>query len=192
MRPAEEIVQIESLLPWDQNPRVNDGVVDKLVRVIERFGFLDPILVRRSDRRIIAGHRRIKAAKKMGLTEVPAILLDLDDDEARDLAVAHNRAAEDAEWDPLLLAQLVGEGLDLPELGFESSEIDALLAAVADPEVDDQEEAPAPVRVASFTLHLWPADELEQLVAEVALPGESRAATCIRGLRTLQALRSSP
>ena len=181
------MVPLADLVEWDQNPRINEAAAGKLVRMIERWGFLDPLIVRRSDLRIVAGHTRVLAARRLGLTEVPAILLDLDDDEARDLAVAHNRVAEEAEWDPAMLQALVGEGLDLAAAGFDDPEIAVLVDAATERPL--AEEGARAGRTASFTLHLWPGDPLEELLLQVAEPGEERASTVRRGLEALLLLK---
>jgi DNA modification methylase len=96
--PAAEWVDIEKLRPWDKNPRVNDHVVADLVDSVERFGFGAPLLVRRADGEIIAGHTRLKAAQKLGLKQVPVRYMDLSAEEAHLLALADNRLSEKADW----------------------------------------------------------------------------------------------
>ena len=59
-----------------------------LTRSIATFGVVDPVLARRADRRVIAGHQRLVAARRAGLTTVPVILLDLTAEDARLLNVA--------------------------------------------------------------------------------------------------------
>ena len=195
--PLPEIrrLPVESLVDWDRNPRVNDAAVDKLSRVIERFGFLDPVIARRSDLRLIAGHTRVRVARQQGIAEVPVVLVDLSDDDARDLAVAHNRVAEEAAWDPIKLEALVADGLDLLQVGFEPLEIEALLASLEGSEArgvrDNMDAGEKVARVASFPLHLWPADsvELEALLGKAAGPAETRASVVLRALRALVAAR---
>ena len=68
-----------------------------LSRSIATFGVVDPVLARRSDRRVIAGHQRLVAARRSGLTTVPVILLDLTAENARLLNVALNQIG--GEWD---------------------------------------------------------------------------------------------
>ena len=72
-------------------------------RSIETFGLVDPILARRADRRVIAGHQRLIATRRAGLTTVPVILLDLTAEDARLLNVALNRIG--GAWDADLLAR---------------------------------------------------------------------------------------
>ena len=100
-------VNIDDLTPWDQNPRVNDGSVEAVADSIKRFGFGAPIIARTTDRTIIAGHTRLKAAITLGLTKVPVRFLDLDPADAALLALADNRLGEIAEWDNKGLSELV-------------------------------------------------------------------------------------
>ncbi|MHC4483558.1 MAG: ParB N-terminal domain-containing protein, partial [Planctomycetota bacterium] len=72
-----EYVPIELLTMCEQNPRKNDANVEALVKSITAFGWTNPILARRENRMVIAGHARLKAAKAKGLDKVPVIFLDL-------------------------------------------------------------------------------------------------------------------
>ena len=67
-------ISISSLKEWDDNPRLNDHAVDAVARSIGTFGFNVPILCDR-ELRIIAGHTRLKAAKRIGMKKVPVIIL---------------------------------------------------------------------------------------------------------------------
>lgn len=108
---AAEWVPLESLRAWDRNPRRNDPAVDKVAESISRFGFAAPIVARRENGEIIAGHTRYKAARKLGLTRVPVRFIDLDEEEAHKLALADNRLGEIAEWDVAALSTALD---DLP------------------------------------------------------------------------------
>ena len=66
-------LKIKDLQPYEKNPRKNDGAVDYVANSIKEFGFKVPIVVDK-DNVIVAGHTRYKAAKKLGLKEVPAIV----------------------------------------------------------------------------------------------------------------------
>ncbi len=129
---------IESLKPWAKNPRKNDGEpVDRVAKSIQRFGFSSPIVVRAQDRRIIAGHTRWKAAKALGMTQVPVRFLPLDEDQAAALALADNRLTEITPWDDEALADVMREieaaGVDMDGLGWTSEELEALMGAIVEP-----------------------------------------------------------
>ena len=139
---------IADLVPWDSNPRKNAAAVGKVAESIERFGFGAPLLARAEDRQIISGHTRLLAAKKLGLTHVPVRLLDLDPADAKLLALADNKLGEMAEWDEgmlgRILAELKASNVDLSASGFDSAEIDRLLAELDSERMADVEEDPVP------------------------------------------------
>jgi DNA modification methylase len=121
--------------------------VEKVAESIKRFGFASPILAR-SNGELIAGHTRLKAAIKLGLDRVPVRYLDLDPADAQLLALADNKLAEIAQWDELLLAEVIKDfsNEDTTLAGFDAKEIAELLETLAPPEeIDDREdEVPAP------------------------------------------------
>jgi ParB-like chromosome segregation protein Spo0J len=139
---------IDSLTPWDKNPRKNDHAVQTVADSIRRFGFGSPILARAADRVVIGGHTRLKAAQKLGLDKVPVRFLDLDPAEAAALALADNKLGELAEWDEEAVAEILGEleqqGTPIDGLGWDDDELRNLLnagpgdvAAEEFPEVDE-------------------------------------------------------
>ena len=105
-QPAAVWMPIGDLVPWEKNPRRNDDAVGKVAESIQRFGFSAPIVARQADRKVIAGHTRLRAAHKLGLHEVPVRLLDLSEADAQLLALADNRLGEIAEWDDEALARV--------------------------------------------------------------------------------------
>lgn len=111
----------EDLIPYINNPRNNDNVVDKVASSIKNFGFKVPIVVD-ADNEIIAGHTRLKAAKKLGMDEVPCIVADdLNDGQIKAFRLADNRVAEFAEWDFNQLGAELAEldDWDMSDFGFE-------------------------------------------------------------------------
>jgi len=137
-------VPIDRLKPWEKNPRVNDHAVDRVAESIKRFGFGAPILARKADGEVIAGHTRLKAACKLGLDRVPVRYLDLDPADAHLLALADNKLTEIADWDEEglreVLRELQAEDMDLEVAGFEEDELERLLAAADDDEGADGED----------------------------------------------------
>jgi len=102
-------VDTKSLKPWVKNPRKNDAAVLRVADSIKRFGFGSPILARRADGEIIAGHTRLKAALSLGIDKVPVRYLDLDPADAHLLALADNKLGEIAEWDNELVAEILAD-----------------------------------------------------------------------------------
>lgn len=125
---AAEWVELGKLIAWDSNPRKNDEAVSKVAESIRRWGFAAPIVARRENLEVIAGHTRLKAAKKLGLQKVPVRLVDLSEDEAHKLAVADNRLAEEAAWDKAVLGPMLAawQDDDIGALGFDDDELDRL------------------------------------------------------------------
>ncbi len=127
-----EQVHVGMLRPSPYNPRLmSEAEMGKLVRSIQEFGFVEPLVVRRADHVIIGGHQRWEAAKRMGLKTVPVVYVGISEQEAKALNLALNRIQ--GEWDLPKLGQLLEELRDLPDLdeslsGFDANEMDQLLS----------------------------------------------------------------
>lgn len=94
-----EYRKLSDIVPYEKNARKNDAAIDKVVASIEEFGFNVPILVD-ENMVIVAGHTRYKAAKAMGMDEVPVIVLaDLSEREAAQLRIVDNKTGELSSWD---------------------------------------------------------------------------------------------
>lgn len=123
-----EYVSTSTLIPSPQNPRKNDASVGAVVRSMEAFGWTNPILARRENNIVIAGHTRLKAAAEQGIEEVPVVYLDLDETDAKTYMLADNRLTELAEWDGLKLGEIFAEldelNVDLDLTGFNPEEIE--------------------------------------------------------------------
>lgn len=107
--PAAIYVDIDTLVPWADNPRKNDHAVDAVAKSIERFQFGTPIVARAEDKVVINGHTRLKAARKLGMRTVPVRFLNIGEKEARALAVSDNMTNELADWDDVILDKLMEE-----------------------------------------------------------------------------------
>lgn len=112
-------LNVAFLKEYDKNPRRNDQAVDAVAASIREFGFKVPIIVDR-DGVIVAGHTRLKAAKKLGMETVPCIIADdLTEEQIRAFRLADNRTAELAEWDfNALAAELEEIQIDMGQFGF--------------------------------------------------------------------------
>lgn len=118
---------VDKLIPYARNPRKNDAAVDKMAADIKEFGFRIPI-VAKSDGTIVDGHLRLKAAQKLGLTEVPVALADeLTDAQVKAFRLLANKSANWAEWDDELLKLELQElhtmDFDLVLTGFTPEEL---------------------------------------------------------------------
>ena len=139
-----------ALQPRATNPRTHSNKqIRQIADSIKQFGFTNPVLIDREGR-IVAGHGRIEAAKQLGIDNVPTIRLeDLTEAEIRAYVIADNKLAENAGWDPELLA-IELQGLieldldfDVEITGFEMPEIDILIGELdADEDDDPADEVP--------------------------------------------------
>lgn len=118
--------KISDVKPYDKNPRRNDGAVDAVAASIREFGFQQPLVVDK-DGVLIVGHTRLKAAKKLGLKEVPVVVADgLSPEQVKAYRLADNKTGELAGWEMgLLEEELAGLcNFDMEQFGFETQEHD--------------------------------------------------------------------
>lgn len=138
-------MKITDIIPYENNPRRNDEAVDKVALSISSFGFKVPIIVDKNNV-IVAGHTRLKAAEKLGLTTVPTIRADdLTDDQIKAFRLADNKVSEFAEWDfEALEKELDSIEMDMSLFGFEDESEDEMPEVVED---DFNEEPPADTQI---------------------------------------------
>lgn len=127
MKSIERItyVPIESVKPYENNPRYNDNGVAALAESIKQFGWTKPIVVD-AENVIIAGHTRLKAAQLLGLKEVPVSVADwLTEEQAKAYRLADNKSGELAEWDYDKLVEEIqkAKNTDFSALGFSEIEL---------------------------------------------------------------------
>ena len=114
------MMKTDDLIEYDNNPRHNDEAVDAVANSISEFGFKVPIIIT-SDNIIVAGHTRLKASKKLGLSEVPCIIAnDLTEEQIKAFRLADNKTSELATWDfDALMEELDNIDMDMLQFGFE-------------------------------------------------------------------------
>lgn len=136
-----ERVPISGLAPSPRNPRTHsEKQLKQIERSISRFGWTNPILADEADR-VLAGHGRLEAARRLGMTEVPVIRIEhMTEAEKRAYVIADNRLAETAGWDREMLAielkeliEIENIDLDVTMTGFDTPEIDLLIGELARP-----------------------------------------------------------
>lgn len=143
------LIAADKLNPAPYNPRrIKTAMLESLKASIRQYGFLDPLVIRKTGRVVIGGHQRLKALKELCLEagqrppKVPCIVLDVDDRRARELNVSLNRLG--GEFDNKLLAELLSglnaEATLSPEeialMGYSKEDVDKLLAVNEPPRVD--------------------------------------------------------
>jgi DNA modification methylase len=148
-----EQIALRLLRPSGRNARTHSKKqIRQIANSIARFGWTFPILID-EDGSILAGHARYEAAILLGFSHAPVIVVsDLSGPEKRALMLADNRLSESSSWDRKLLATELTElaellpevALDLDITGFESAEIDSLLADFANPDRDPADNSPPP------------------------------------------------
>lgn len=144
-----ETLGVDVLIPFAKNSRTHsDAQVAQIAASIREFGFTNPVLIDEANG-IIAGHGRVMAARKLKLTEVPCIrLAHLSDAQKRAYVIADNKLALNAGWDEAMLklelADLKALDFDLDLTGFNTDEIDALLAEKGTEGLTDPDDTPEP------------------------------------------------
>jgi len=147
MNYSVSIDPIDTVTPFGNNPRqITPDAISKVAASIDLYGFRSPIIVD-DDRVILAGHTRLLAAQKLGLTEVPVhIASGLSKSKKRAYRLADNRSAEESRWDfPMLteeLGELMDEGFDLADTLFDPSELANLFPDEPIEGLTDEDEVP--------------------------------------------------
>lgn len=170
-----EYKPIEKVIPYDKNPRQNDDAVQYVAESIKEFGFINPILLDASGT-VMAGHTRLKAAKQLGLKEVPVVYVDdLSEEQAKAFRLADNKTAEFASWDEGLLEQELAEilELDMSLFGFDEE------STLADELVDDK--YTLAVNIPQYEItgdcptfdDMLDADKSDELISEIEQSGVS-------------------
>jgi len=186
-----EVWDIDRLVPYARNPRKNDAAVDRMAASIQEFGFKIPVLAR-SNGEVVDGHLRLKAARKLSITEIPVILCDeWTDAQVKAFRLMVNRSVAWAERDEELLAlelqELQESDFALNLTGFDGKEIDDLLV------LDDEEKAnatpPLPESPVSRLGDLWLLGQHRVLCGDAT---EEQAVTRLLGERKPRLMITDP
>ncbi len=123
------------MLPYARNARTHsDAQVAQIAASILEFGWSNPVIVG-NDGIIIAGHGRVMAARKLGMDEIPCVVMShLSETQRRALVLADNKLALNAAWDDDLLSveiqSLIDDGFKLDIIGFNQDDVDSLLGVI--------------------------------------------------------------
>lgn len=139
---------IGDVKPYERNPRKNDDAVEYVANSIKEFGFQQPLVVDK-DGVLIVGHTRLKAAKKLGLKEVPVVVADnLTDEQVKAYRLADNKTNEFAEWDFSMLNDELADidwlELDMSQFGFKLD--DELFGEAEEDDYTEDDASAAPSR----------------------------------------------
>jgi hypothetical protein len=140
--------RVADLVPYRRNLKKNDKAVDRMIASIHKFGLKVPLLIRGSGE-IVDGHLKLKAALKMGMTELPVILCDeWSEAQVKAFRLIVNRSATWADWDEDLVAMEMQElqslDFDLALTGFDPVEIETFLTDESkEQSADEVPEVPA-------------------------------------------------
>lgn len=133
-----------SLIPYENNPRNNEGAIQFVANSIKQFGFKVPIVIDK-DNVIVAGHTRWMAAQALELEEVPCIVADdLTPEQVKAFRLADNKVAEKSSWDYTKLGKEIEDlleldlGFDLTDIGFGEFELSALTGDFEPDGFDDE------------------------------------------------------
>ncbi|EPX3606012.1 DNA modification methylase [Enterococcus faecalis] len=137
-----KVQKTEDLIPYEKNPRHNEEAITAVAKSIEKFGFKVPIVVDASNV-IVNGHTRLKAAKYLGLKEVPTIIADdLTPEQIKAFRLADNKVGEIATWDEELLNaeldELADLDFDMTEFGFDLPDIEGEEVEVIEDEFEEE------------------------------------------------------
>lgn len=167
---ADKIVMrpINTIKPYIRNPRKNDKTVDLLVQIIPKVGFNVPLVIDKKGI-IVKGHSRFRAAIKLGMTELPCVITDADEETIKLDRIADNKISEFSEWvneDLMHELDSLNIDFDLSSIGFDMPKFDAI------PAFDDFLEDMEPEQEQEITQ-----EQREKLYAEFAArQAEERAA----------------
>jgi len=134
--------KIEDIIPYENNPRINDHAVDKTAMSIEQYGWQQPIVVDVNGI-ILVGHTRLKSAIKLGLNTCPVVTAHkLTAAQAKAYRLADNKTGELADWNQELLnveiQELVDLDFDIELTGFDLEDFDILGEASGGNTEDDE------------------------------------------------------
>lgn len=141
MELAIKYLPIDEIKPYENNPRISDDAVEYVANSIKKFGFKVPIVVD-AEGVIVAGHTRVRGAKKLGLKSVPCIIADdLTPEQIKAYRIADNSVGEASRWDFDKLDEELAElaDFDLEDFGLHMFDNVTALMETAGYDVDEKE-----------------------------------------------------
>ena len=172
-----ELKPIESITPYEKNPRHNDDAVGPVARSLKEFGWRQPIVVDEAGV-IVVGHTRWRAAKQLGMSQVPVhIASGLSAEQIKAYRIADNATGDIATFDfellPLQIAELKEAGFDVSLLGWDESELTEIMAPPGTAGLVDADDVPLPPDAATTNLgDLWLLGNHRLLCGDSASPAD--------------------
>ena len=122
--------QIADLIPAPYNPRQSTAKQEKhLKESLEKFGLVEPIIFNKQTGYIVGGHFRVRELKKLGIKEIECVIVDLNEDDEKELNIRLNANTGSWDWDTLAndwdVADLEAWGLEIPQFENEAEELEA-------------------------------------------------------------------
>lgn len=132
-KPKIEVVDIDALEEHPSNARLHN--IEAIGESLTEYGQYQPIVVQKSTMRVIAGNGRLAAARSLDWKKMSAVILDVDDETAKQLLLVDNRTSDLASYDPQALVELLQDVDDLVITGYSTRDIEELLHKLAPPVV---------------------------------------------------------
>ena len=122
-------VPLDSLIEYPGNPRKGD--VDAIAESLKVNGQYRPIVVQASTGRVLAGNHTMRAARKLGWTEIEVVEIDVDEEGAKRIVLADNRTGDQSTYDYDALANMLKSMPDLDGTGWDESALNSLIDNVS-------------------------------------------------------------
>lgn len=167
---------VDMVRPHPENPRV--GNVDAIAESITVNGFYGALIVQKSSGHIVAGNHRWKAAVQLGMSHVPAIMVDVDDEEAVRILLADNRTSDMGAYDDSALASLLSSLPSLDGTGYTPDDLALLLPDVTDRPTKEDEPLIVPLEFSWF-------------LVGVPVERHTEAAAALESIRDFATIRAS-
>lgn len=98
--PETVTLKLEEIVPYSNNPRrITEEAINAVKQSIEKFGYVQPIALRKATNEIVVGHTRFQALQRLGVKEIEVYLLDIGEEKAKQYRLVDNRTNELSEWD---------------------------------------------------------------------------------------------
>lgn len=176
-----ERVEIDSVSPHPDNPR--EGDVGAIAESLLEHGQYRPIVVQSSTRRILAGNHTWRAAKSIGWSQIDAVGVDVDDEQALRILLVDNRASDLGNYDDRALVALLTDLAQqtdggLVGTGYDGDALDRLIADLSTDLRERDDAIPAGERLVQFT-----ASDVRQLVVIVGPEDFARLVAILKRMR---------